>query len=169
MAGEDKRYTDWLRKQPCARCETEFRIEVHHPLWGTTYSPELPRPPKAIEGARKGKGQKSHDHYGLPLCIKCHIPGIHRGGGSFEGMTPDEREAWEREQIPIYRNRYAMQSPEPFGALPARVGKAKRARIGEGWTVPLVLDLLQKEARHRPGEVAAALTGIVELIERDTL
>ena len=126
MAGEEPRYEAWLRTLPCAKCGAEFSIEVHHALWGTTYSPENTRPTKAIEGARKGKGQKAHSFFSLPLCIKCHIPGIHRGGGHFSGMSLEEREAWERELHPVYRNRYAMQAPGP--AVPSMPSPAKRKR-----------------------------------------
>lgn len=161
MAGEDKRYTDWLRTQPCARCQTEFRIEVHHPLWGTTYSPELPRPAKAIEGARKGKGQKSHDHYGIPLCIKDHVPGIHRGGGSFSGMTPDDREAWEREQIALHRQRYAMQSPEPI-APAARTAPRRAPRASGSVRLSSVLDYITTWSgkRHLAPDTVQALSDL---------
>jgi hypothetical protein len=117
MAGEDPRYTAFLRTQPCARCGVTYGIEVHHPLWAPTYNPDEPKPPKAIEGARKGKGQKCHDCFCLPLCFAtCHIPGIHRGGGHFTGMTVEEREAWEREQIALHRERYAAEAPAPAAA-----------------------------------------------------
>jgi hypothetical protein len=161
MAGEDPRYCAWLRKQPCAKCLATYGIEVHHPLWATTYSPEEARPAKAIPGARKGKGQRCHDHFGLPLCLKCHVPGIHNGGGHFAGTAVEEREAWEREQIPVHRQRYAMQAPEP-ATPPAR---AKRSIAPSSWTVGAVLDLLRKEARHRPADVAAALTEVADLVE----
>lgn len=168
MAGEDPRYCAYLRTQPCARCGVTYGIEVHHPLWATTYSPEEARPAKAIEGAKKGKSQKCHDHFALPLCFAmCHVPGIHRGGGHFAGTSPEEREAWEREQITIHRNRYAMQQPAPAAA--SRSEKRKRGRPGAGWSVAGVLDLLRKEARHRTGEVSAAFTELADLIERDTV
>ncbi len=168
MAGEDARYEQWIRTQPCARCGTTFRIEVHHALWGTTYSPEGPVPRKSIEGARKGKGQKSHSHFSTPLCIKCHVPGIHRGGGSFSGTTPEEREAWEREQIAIHRNRYAMQSPEPIASGTATSSRTPRKRgIGAGWTVATIHSWLRKEAPTRQAAVADAYTELANLIEEN--
>lgn len=127
MAGEDPRYEAWIRGQPCAKCGTRHGIEGHHPLWGTTYSPDEPRPPKAIPNARKGKGQRCHSYFTLPLCIKCHIPGIHRGGGHFAGTTPEEREQWEREQVVIHRNRYAMQCPTPVLAAAAPAARTRNA------------------------------------------
>lgn len=166
MAGEEPRYESWLRTQPCARCGAEFGIEVHHALWGTTYSPEGPRPAKAIEGARKGKGQKAHSYFSLPLCLKCHIPGIHRGGGHFAGMSVGEREAWERDLHPVYRNRYAMQAPAP--ALP-EPGRSKRKRTGSGWTIAGVRDWCRKEASVRPAQAADALTELANLLEEDVL
>lgn len=175
MAGEDARYEQWIRTQPCARCGTTFRIEVHHALWGTTYSPEGPVPRKSIEGARKGKGQKSHSHFSTPLCIKCHVPGIHRGGGSFSGTTPEEREAWERQQIAIHRNRYAMQSPQRLpetlsdGARLPEIRASKRCRgVGAGWSVAGIRDWCRKEAPTRVGPAADALTELANLIEEDT-
>jgi hypothetical protein len=126
MAGEDPRYCAWLRTQPCARCAVTYGIEVHHPLWATTYSPEEARPTKAIPNAKKGKGQRCHDHFGLPLCLKCHVPGIHNGGGHFAGTTPEEREHWERDEISKHRNRYAMQAPEP-AAAPTRATRRAKA------------------------------------------
>jgi hypothetical protein len=167
MAGEEPRYEAWLRTQPCARCGAEFSIEVHHALWGTTYSPEGTRPAKAIEGARKGKGQKAHSYFSLPLCIKCHIPGMHRGGGHFSGTTVEEREAWERELHPVYRNRYAMQAPTP--AVPSMPSPAKRKRIGSGWTVAGIRDWCRKEARIRPAAAADTLTELANLLEEEVL
>jgi hypothetical protein len=119
LAGEDTRYVAWIRTQPCAACGTTLQIEPHHALSGTTYSPEGPRPAKAIPGARKGKSQRSHDHFCIPLCIKDHEPGFHQGHGYFEGWSPRERDDWEMAQVGIHRNRYAMQCPDP-AALPAR-------------------------------------------------
>jgi hypothetical protein len=167
MAGEDPRYTSYLRKQPCAKCFQGWGIEVHHPLWATTYSDEEARPAKAIPNAKKGKGQRCHDHFALPLCLKCHVPGIHEGGGHFSGMSVEEREAWEREQIPLHRNRYAMQCPSP--AVPSMPSPAKRKRIGSGWTVAGIRDWCRKEARIRPAAAADALTELANLLEEEVI
>lgn len=164
MAGEDRRYTSYLRTQPCAACGTKFQIEAHHSLHGTTYSPEAARPPKAIPGARKGGAQKSHDHFAIPLCLKDHEPGIHKLGGFFEGWSRGEADAWEAEQVQIHRNRYAMQRPEPIA--PAARTKA-RSRIGAGWTVATIRDWLRREAPTRQAAVADALTELANLIEED--
>lgn len=168
MAGEDRRYTTWIRTQPCAACGTQFGIEVHHALYGTTYSPEETRPTKAIEGARKGASQKSHDYFSIPLCLKDHTPGIHKGGGYFEGWSGAQIEEWEREQVAIHRNRYAMQAPTPV-AETATSSRATRKRTGSGWTVAGIRDWCRKEARIRPAEASDALTELANLIEEDTL
>lgn len=166
MAGEDKRYTDWIRTQPCTACATSLRIEPHHALYGTTYSPEETKPAKAIEGARKGMAQRSHDYFSIPLCMKCHIPGIHKLGGFFAGWSRERANAWEEEQVGIHRRRYAMQSPEPISP-PSR---SKRARsVGAGWSVAGIRDWLRKEAPTRQAAVADAYTELANLIEEDTL
>lgn len=171
MAGESPRYLSWLRTQPCARCGVGYGIEAHHPLWATTYSPEETRPAKAIEGARKGKGQKCHDHFALPLCLKCHIPGIHRGGGHFHGTTVEEREAWEREQIPLHRQRYAMQSPGPAPlASPMRSPKPRASSGDAAHRERLrVADFLRREAAstHRTPDAAAALNDCADVLSEE--
>lgn len=128
MAGEDARYTAWIRTQPCAACGTTLQVEPHHALSGTTYSPEAPRPAKAIPGARKGKSQRSHDHFCIPLCIKDHEPGFHQGHGYFEGWSPRERDDWEMAQVGIHRNRFAMQCPEPIASGTATSSRTTRKR-----------------------------------------
>lgn len=165
MAGEEKRYTDWVRQQPCAACETRLRIEPHHSLYGTTYSPEGTKPAKSIEGARKGMAQRSHDYFALPLCMKCHIPGIHKLGGFFAGWSRDEANAWEAKQVGIHRRRYAMQAPVPVPMPTATSSRTARKRTLGSWTVPTVVDLMRKEARHRPADVSAAFTELADLIE----
>lgn len=126
MAG-DARYSRWIHQQPCAVCGTTIQVEGHHALYGTTYSPEDTRPAKAIEGARKGMAQKSHDFFLIPMCLKHHIPGIHKLGNHFEGWSRAEANAWEEEQVGIHRNRYAMQAPEPLPT--ATSSRATRKRV----------------------------------------
>lgn len=164
MSDQDRRYTAWVVTQPCCACGTTLQIAPHHSLYGTTYSPEEPRPPKAIEGARKGGAQKSHDYFQIPLCIKCHVPGIHKLGGFFAGWSRAEADAFEANQVAIHRNRYAMQHPEPA----AVAGRKPRKRIGSGWTVAGIRDWLRKEAPVRPAAAADALTELANLLEEDT-
>ncbi len=140
--------------------------EPHHALSGMTYSPELPRPAKAIEGARKGKSQKSHDHYAFALHIKCHAQ-FHRGTGAFAGKTPAERDTWEQDCVTKSRQRYAMQAPQRIEKPAARRGQ--RLRLGSGWTVATIHSWLRAEARVRPAAAADALTELANLIEEDTL
>ena len=166
MADEDRRYTTWIRTQPCAACQTELRISPHHSLYGTTYSPEDTKPRKAIPNARKGMAQKSHDYFAIPLCMKCHVPGIHDLGGFFAGWSREQANAWEEQQVGIHRRRYAMQTPE---RIAKRADKAPRKRVGVGWTVATVRDWCRKEANVRPAAAADALTELANLIEEDTL
>jgi hypothetical protein len=139
--------------------------EAHHALCGTTYSPDEARPNKAIEGARKGKAQKSHDHFAFALHLRCHAQ-FHRGTGFAADMSPEQRDAWERGCVAKSRQRYAMQSPTPAVHATGKSDK-RRGRPGKGWSLAGVLDLLRKEARHRPAEVSAAFTEIAALIEKD--
>lgn len=185
MADEDRRYTTWIRTQPCAACQTELRIEPHHALYGTTYSPEETKPAKAIEGARKGMAQRSHDYFAIPMCMKCHVPGIHKLGGFFAGWTREAASAWEEKQVGIHRNRYAMRQPSRipcscrrldgvcvcivFDQGTATPSRTTRKRIGAGWTVATIRDWCRKEAPTRSAPAADALTELANLIEEDTL
>ncbi len=161
---QDPRYLNWVRAQECMACGGPGPCEAHHALSGTTYSPDEGRPAKAIEGARKGKGQKAHDHFAFALHIRCHAQ-FHRGKGFASGWSPEERDAWERDCVAKSRNRYAMQAPVP-ASMP---GKAPRKRIGAGWTVATVHSWLRKEAPTRQAAVADAYTELANLIEEDTL
>lgn len=128
MAG-DARYSRWIHQQPCAVCGTTIQVQGHHALYGTTYSPDDTRPAKAIEGARKGMAQKSHDFFLIPLCLKHHEPGIHKLGNHFEGWSRSEANAWEEEQVSIHRNRYAMLAPELApGDVRATTTRTRKAR-----------------------------------------
>lgn len=166
MAGEDPRYTNWVRTQPCAACSGPGPCEPHHALSGTTYSPDETRPAKAIPNARKGKAQRAHDHFAIPLHTRCHAQ-FHRGTGLFSDMSPEQRDKWESDEVRRYRTRYACQCPTP--AATATSSRTTRKRIGSGWTVATIRDWLRKEAPTRPAQVADALTELANLIEEDTL
>lgn len=169
MANEDRRYTAWIHTQPCAACGTRLQVQVHHALYGTTYSPEETRPSKAIEGARRGGAQRSHDYFSLPMCLKCHIPGIHELGGFFDGWTREEANAWEAEQVASHRNRYAMQAPPP-AAVP-EPGRQKRSRNAASDVVARERSRIVEYIRDRAGEArlkpneAALLTDLASEIE----
>jgi hypothetical protein len=131
MAGEDARYTKWVRAQPCAACGGPGPSEPHHALSGTTYSPDEARPAKAIPNARKGKAQRAHDHFAIPLHTRCHAQ-FHRGTGMFSEMSPEQRDAWEQREVREHRNRYAMQCPVPVivGETSAKPHR-RRANAGD--------------------------------------
>jgi hypothetical protein len=152
MADEDRRYTSWIRTQPCAVCGTTFQVVPHHAIYGTTYSPEEPRPPKSIEGARKGGAQRSHDYFSIPLCLKHHEPGVHQLGNFFAGKSRAWANAWEEEQVGKLRNRYAMQCPEP--AAPAASGRKasgpRDAVLKERDRVVRVIRARAAERQHLP-------------------
>lgn len=171
MADEEKRYTDWIRTQPCAVCGATFQVVPHHALYGTTYSPDEARPPKAIPNARKATSQRSHDYFSIPLCLKHHEPGVHQLGNFFAGKSRHWANDWEADQVSKLRLRYGMQCPErhPDDAVHATGKSDKRKRIGAGWTVSLVRDWLRREAPTRPGAVADALNELAGLLESDTL
>lgn len=59
-------------------------------------------PPK-MRSKRKGRGQKPHDYYTMPLCIKHHIPGVHKRGGPFKEMSKQRLDAWQLEQVTACR------------------------------------------------------------------
>lgn len=125
MAGEDRRYTAWLRRQDCAACGEPGPCEAHHAESGTTYSPELPKPRKALEGQRARGAQRSHDHCAFPMHGEtCHRNAWHGKRGRFKGWTRKRRDAWEADQIRLHRRRYAMQFPTrvPAGVVDTTEG-----------------------------------------------
>jgi len=165
VAGQDPHYLNWVRAQHCMACGGPGPCEAHHALYGTTYSPDEGRPAKAIPGARKGKAQKSHDHFAYALHLRCHAQ-FHRGTGFAAGWSPEERDAWERDCVEKSRTRYA--AGEPAAVVMPGKRRSRTKRVGAGWSVALVVDLLTREARHRPAEVSAAFLEIVALIGKDT-
>lgn len=161
MAKGDRRYSTWIHKQPCEVCQTTIRVEGHHSLHGTTYSPEDTRPRNSFEGARKGMGQKSHDYFLIPMCIKHHEPGIHQLGNYFEGWTREEANDWERARVAELRERYATEQPDTLSP-----GKnTRRAPLRTKWTLPALLAFMRKEAAHRKPDVRDALLEIADLVE----
>ncbi len=105
-------------------CGTRLKIQVHHALYGTTYSPDEPIPSKSIPNARKGMGQRSHSYFSIPLCIKDHTPGIHKNGGRFAGWSGERIEKWERKQVEEMHKLYDAEFPN---GDPALVAKTERA------------------------------------------
>ncbi len=142
--------------EPCIRAP-----EFHHPKHQPTFAP-WSRQPKQLPG-KPGKAQRCSDWYGFGLCPHCH--------SEFAKMSRDDRRAWQDAATSKMQLRWGMQHPErlPDTVVP-RPRKLKLAmrgsKSGNGWTVPLVVDLLKKQARTSSGEVAAALTDIAHLVER---
>lgn len=124
MAEENEHYENFVRSRPCAMCGTLLKIQVHHALYGTTYSPDEPIPAKAIPNARKGMGQRSHSYFSIPLCMKDHTPGIHKNGGRFAGKSGAWIEAWERKQVEEMHRLYDAEFPNGDPALAAKTERA---------------------------------------------
>ena len=151
-------YRAFLLRQPC-RCQPCVSpVVVHHNTFG-----ETEQHAKSL-GGKRGKGQRASDLEGMPLCSKHHreLHDMRGFFGDFDKLTLRE---WQAQQVRELQNQFAVQEPQPKAATE----RAKRCSPGAGWTVGGVLDLLKKEARHRPADVAAAFTEVVGLIERDML
>ena len=155
-----KSYRAWLLTQPCCCQPCTGFVIVHHHTAG-----ETERHSKSM-GGKRGLSQRSSDADGMPLCPKHHsdLHDNHSRKGFFADFDRAQRQIWQDEQVERLTRLYAMAHPEPI-AVP-EPGRPKR-RVGQGWTVAGVLDLLRKEARHRPADVSAALSDIANLIERD--
>jgi len=99
MAGENKEYAAWLRKQPCAMTghgECLGALHVHH-------SP-----------GHKGLGQRNHDDSGKPLCTLHHTQ-RHALSGPFRGMGKEALRDWERTTAERFRQLYLGLGPAaPF-------------------------------------------------------
>lgn len=54
---------------------------------------------------RRGKGQRAHDHDGMPLCTPCHV-GFHMLTGRFKGWCKSQLRQWQDEQCTHYRAQY---------------------------------------------------------------
>lgn len=124
MAEENEHYENFVRSRPCAMCGTLLKIQVHHALYGTTYSPDEPIPAKSIPNARKGMGQRSHSYFSIALCMKDHTPGIHKGGGRFKGWSGERIEKWERDQVAEMHKQYDAEFPNGDPALAAKTERA---------------------------------------------
>jgi hypothetical protein len=92
VAGEDSRYTAWLRTQPCCRCGVCPCGEVHH---------------------RSGAGLalRSHDDEGMPLCHACHMD-LHALTGQFKGWPKEARREWEKAMVALSRSAFRHQPKE---------------------------------------------------------
>jgi hypothetical protein len=97
MAGEDPRYTAWIRSQGChlkaqGNAKPCFgRIEAHHPTYLRT----------------TGSDGRAHDNTAIPLCAQHHAE-LHSLSGVFRGMTRDVLRIWQGARIDEYRGRYVL-------------------------------------------------------------
>jgi hypothetical protein len=152
----------------CANEPCVAAPQFHHPKHQPTFAPWA-RPTKALPG-KPGKAQRCSDWYGFGLCLHCHDQ-LHDKRGPFADMSREELRAWQDKATAKMHARWAMRHPDrlPNVVVP-RTRQSKLAtrgsKAGGGWTVPLVIDLLKKQARISRGEVAAALDDIAHLIER---
>lgn len=103
MAGELPEYVGWVRKHPCCACGAERLVEAHHITNGLTCMPGE-RPPKALRGKR-GKGQKAHDYYAIPMCLSCHRK-LHDRSGPFREMSKQRLDAWQLEWVTTMQSRW---------------------------------------------------------------
>lgn len=106
----------------------------------------------------------------MGMCFACHGE-FHDLKGKFRDFTHDSAREWMDKRILENHRAYAMAHPDMIGAPvrePRRTSKLspRRSRVGDGWTVAGIIDLLKKQARISNGEVAAALHEIATLIER---
>jgi hypothetical protein len=156
MAGERQHrdYRSWLLSQPCCCQPCTGAVVIHHHTAGET------EPHAKSLGGRRGKGQRASDDQGMPLCFK-HHGNLHELRGYFAGWHKHQLRDWQTAQVERLQRLYAMAYPAPLAADP----QLKPGRPGAGWTVAGVLDLLRKEATHRPAEVSAALKEIIAVIE----
>jgi hypothetical protein len=168
VADDMPHFRAFVLGRPCQAQPCVMAPQFHHAQHGETYAPWA-RPPKALPGKR-GKSQRASDWYGLGLCFSCHGE-LHDLKGKFRDFTNHTGRVWMDERIAENQSAYAMAYPDMIGAPTIqRARKSKLAtrgsKAGGGWTVPLVIDLLKKQAGISKGDVAAALEDVAQLIER---
>jgi hypothetical protein len=167
LAGELPAYSGWIRKQRCAGCLGPGPCDPHHAHCGTTYDPDE-RPPTKSAGPKRGRGQRSHDKWLIPMHMRCHRQ-FTDSSGPYRDWNNERRDAWERDQVRIHRERYAAEASPAAASDTATSRRVPRKRVGSGWSVATIRDWLRKEAPTRPAPVADALTELANLIEEDTL
>lgn len=107
MAGELPDYTAFLHERPCCApgCGTRQDIQAHHTTNGLMMLPGTP-PPRG--GPRRGKGQRCHDYYQIPLCLECHGQ-FHDSKGQFRTWSKQRKNAWQLEMVTYHRCLYEEQ------------------------------------------------------------
>lgn len=79
MAGEDPKYTSWVRTLKCCACGAHPPTHAHH-----------------MTGA--GMGKRAHDDTCIPLCVRCHSD-LHGFRGRFANMSREERRLWQEKHV----------------------------------------------------------------------
>jgi hypothetical protein len=175
VAGELPHYSQWIRRQRCASCGGPGPCEPHHAESGTTYDPTGPVPSKSA-GPRRGKSQRSHDYFLIPLHSKCHVAHFHGHAGPFEGWTRQQRDDWEGQQVAAHRDRYEAEGrPGAPKAAAPKPSSAQPAFAGETASTPVlrerrrIVAFLRREAAqsHRTPDAAAALNDCADVIQGD--
>lgn len=97
MAGELPDYTAFIHKRPCCApgCG-RGPVDAHHATSGLLNQPGEPH------RGKRGKGQKVHDYYLIPLCHECHMQ-FHDAAGQFRKWSKQHRSAWQLEQVTYHR------------------------------------------------------------------
>lgn len=168
MADDLPHFRAFVLARPCQAQPCVMAPQFHHAQHGETYAPWA-KPPKALPGKR-GKSQRASDWYGMGMCFACHGE-LHDAKGKFRNFTNAMAREWMDERIAENHKAYAMAHPDMIGAPVAERRRRDKLRpraskSANGWTVPLILDLVKKEARIRTGIVGAAFAELAELIER---
>lgn len=91
MAGEDRKYLEFLRRQPCALTGhgvCSDTVDAHH------------------RTGRKGMGQRNADAEAYPLCRQHHIYERHALKGYFAGWVKAQIREWEERTSAHYRRLY---------------------------------------------------------------
>lgn len=107
MAGEDPRYIEWTRFQPCI-------LAGAHGCWGPIDPHHEPR--------RHG-GKRTHDHTAIPACRRLHDSIQHPAslnGSPLAGFTVEQYMTWHRNAAEAMRRQYLAEehdSPVPEGVF----------------------------------------------------
>jgi hypothetical protein len=93
MAGEDREYVGWVKRQKCrmaAHGGCQGGIEAHH------------------AGLDRGLSQRAHDSSCIPLCTYHHRC-WHDASGPFKTFKRAERCTWSEDQIIEMREKWEMR------------------------------------------------------------
>lgn len=99
-------YAAWIRQKPCHMCESPLYVELHHATIGSTRPWELSSTGELVEA--RGKSQKAHDSWGIPLCLRCHR-NFHGACGQFKDWDRQQRRKWQEDAVALYRGSYLDQ------------------------------------------------------------